>query len=271
MAVVIRWQRELPHWLLLLAMFGLAALAWGDAPAVLPVHWNLDGEPDRFSGKAEGLLALPVIALITYVLLLVAPRLMATRPEHLGALYTGIRFAVLLMLAALYGLILLALRGVPIDMTRGATVLVGVLLVGIGSVTGRMRPNAVMGVRTPWTLTSQAAWDASQRLGGWLFVAIGALLALGGSTGLRWLMVAGIVVLFLGTAVLIWYGYWIWRSDPNRLPKGQTLLTARSQESGARSQESGARSQETGVRSQERHAGRRQGAKRARGGRGRRI
>ena len=254
---MIRWQRELPHWLVLLAMFGLAALAWGDAPAVLPIHWNLDGEPDRFSGKAEGLLTLPVIALITYALLLMAPRLMATRPEQLGALYTGIRFAVLLMLAALYGLILLALRGVPIDMTRGATVLVGVLLIGIGSVTGRMRPNPVMGVRTPWTLSSQAAWDASQRLGGWLFIAIGALLALGGLTGLRWLMVAGIVVLFLGMAVLIWYGYWICRSDPNRLPKGQTLLTVRSQE--------------TGPRSQEGRAGRRQGSRRARDGRGRRI
>ena len=148
-----------------------------------PVHWNLAGEADRFSGKVEGLLALPVIALVTYVLLLVAPRLVSTSPEQLGAVYTGIRLGILVLFAALYGLILLSIRGVPIDMTRGATVLVGVLLAAIGSVMGRMRPNAVMGVRTPWTLASQAAWDASHRLGGWLFVAIGVLLALGGLTG----------------------------------------------------------------------------------------
>lgn len=229
-----RWQRELPHWLLLCAMFALAAFAWNDAPDSLPVHWNLAGEADRYSGKAAGLLTLPVIALVTYLLLLFAPKLMATRPEQLGGVYTGIRFAVLAMLAALYGLILLSIRGLPIDMTRGATVLVGALLIGVGSVMGRMRPNAVMGVRTPWTLSSQAAWDASQRLGGWLFITIGALLALGGLTGVQWLMVAGIVVLLVGTAALIFYGYWICRSDPRRLPKGQTLLTARSEEPGVR-------------------------------------
>lgn len=232
--MVIRWQRELPQWLLLWAMFALAAFAWDEAPDRLPVHWDLAGEADRFSGKVEGLLALPVIALATYVLLLLAPRLVSARPEQLGGVYTGIRFGILLLLAALYVLTLLVVRGVPVDMTRGATVLVGVLLVAVGSVMGRMRPNAVMGVRTPWTLASQASWDASQRLGGWLFMAIGTLLGFGGLTGARWMMAAGIVVLFVGMAVLTWYGYWICRADPNRLPKGQTLLTARGQGTGGR-------------------------------------
>jgi hypothetical protein len=113
----------------------------------------------------------------------------------------------------------------------------------------------VMGVRTPWTLSSQAAWDASQRLGGWLFMAIGTLLGFGGLIGARWMMVAGIVVLFLGTAVLIWYGYWICRSDPKRLPAGQTLLTVGSQEPGDRGQGTGGR------------GSRRQGGRRGRGGR----
>jgi uncharacterized membrane protein len=256
----IRWQRELPHWLLIWAMFALAAFTWDAAPDFLPVHWNLAGEADRFSGKVEGLLALPVIALVMYLVLLVAPMLMSARPEQLGGVYTGVRFAVLLMLAALYVLILLSIRGVPIDMTRAATMLVGALLIGVGAVMGRMRPNAVMGVRTPWTLASQASWDASQRLGGWLFIAVGALLTLGGLLGVQWLMVAGIVVLFLCTPVLIWYGYWIARSDPRRLPKGQTLLTAREQGIGDKGQG-------TGAGRREQRAGRRQGGRRGRGGR----
>ena len=80
--MTIRWQRELPQWVLLWVMFALAAFTWDDTPERLPVHWNLAGEPDRFGGKAEGLLALPIIALVTYVLLLIAPRLVAARPEH---------------------------------------------------------------------------------------------------------------------------------------------------------------------------------------------
>jgi hypothetical protein len=177
------------------------------------------------------------------------------------------------LLAALYVLILLVVRGAPIDMTRGATVLVGALLVGVGSVMGRMRPNAVMGVRTPWTLASQAAWDASHRLGGWLFIAIGALLALGGLFGAPWLMVAGIIVLFLGVPVLIGYGYWICRSDPNRLPKGQTLLTARVEETGVRSALRSPEPARDGSQESTERAGAGAGrrGRRQRGGRGRRI
>src|SRR4051794_3420776 len=71
----IRWQRELPQWVLIWVMFAMAAFAWDDAPERLPVHWNLAGEVDRYTGKTEGLLALPIIALVTYMLLLVAPQL----------------------------------------------------------------------------------------------------------------------------------------------------------------------------------------------------
>jgi uncharacterized membrane protein len=249
--MTIRWQRELPQWILLWGMIALAAFTWDAMPDRLPVHWNLDGEPDRFSGKAEGLLALPAIALVAYVLLLLAPKLTATTLERLGGIYTGVRIGVILMLAVLYGLIVLSVRGYPIDLTRAATVLVGALLEAVGAVMGRMQPNPVMGIRTPWTLASQASWDASQRVGGWLFMGIGGLLMLGGLTGISLLMLAGIVVLLVGAVALVIYGWRICRSDPNRLPPGQTLLMASSQGAEARSPE--------------RPVGRRQGPRRKRG------
>ena len=34
--MAIRWQREWPQWLLLWAMFALAAFAWDSAPDALP-------------------------------------------------------------------------------------------------------------------------------------------------------------------------------------------------------------------------------------------
>ena len=220
----VRWQRELPHWLVLAALFGLAALVWNDAPDRIPVHWGLSGEPDRFSNKAGGLLTLPFIAFGTYVGLLVVPRMVKATEEQLGGLYAWMRFAVLLMLAALYLAIVLALRGVPIEIGRVGPALVGALLLAIGSVMGRMRPNAIMGIRTPWTLTSQKSWDASHRVGGWLFMAIGALLMLGGLTGLPWLFVGAIAGMLVGIVGLTVYGWQVCRSDPRRLRRGRTLL-----------------------------------------------
>jgi uncharacterized membrane protein len=90
---------------------------------------------------------------------------------------------------------------------------------------GRVRPNAIMGIRTPWTLRSEASWVASQKIGGWLFVACGALFVVTGLAGQPWLLPVAIAALFLGTIFLIWYGYRVFRDDPNRLPPGQSLLS----------------------------------------------
>ena len=221
----VRWQRELPHWLVLAAMFGLAALAWNDAPDRIPVHWGLSGSPDRVSDKVEGLLTLPFIALGTYLGLLLVPRMVKATEEQLGSLFAWLRFAILVMLAALYLAVVLALKGVPIEIGRAGPALVGALLVAVGSAMGRMRPNAIMGIRTPWTLTSQKAWDASHRAGGWLFMAVGALMVLGGLTGLSWLFVGAIAGLLVGIVGLIVYGWQVCRSDRRRLRGGRTLLT----------------------------------------------
>jgi uncharacterized membrane protein len=223
--MAIRWQRELPHWLVLLAMFGLAALAWNDAPDRIPVHWGISGEPDSYGNKPEGLLALPIIATATYLGMLLVPRMVKATEEQLGSLYDWLRLAILVMLAGLYLAIVLVLRGVPIEIGRVGPALVGALLIVVGSVMGRMRPNAIMGIRTPWTLTSQQAWDASHRVGGWLFMAVGALLVLGGLTGLAWVFVAAIAGLIVGLVAVVVYGWRIGRDDPRRLRGGRTLLT----------------------------------------------
>lgn len=52
---------ELPQWVLIAAMFGLAAFFWGSAPESIPVQWGISGQPDRYGGKFEGLLAIPFI------------------------------------------------------------------------------------------------------------------------------------------------------------------------------------------------------------------
>jgi uncharacterized membrane protein len=57
----------------------------------------------------------------------------------------------------------------------------------IGNVLGRVRRNFWMGVRTPWTLASDAVWIPTHRLAAWLFVAFG---------------LAGFVATLLGVSLL---------------------------------------------------------------------
>jgi immunity protein, SdpI family len=70
----IRWYVEVPQWLIVAAMFALAASAWNLVHVPMPVHWIGD-RADGFGGKFQGLLLDPLLAVGVYLLLLFAPQL----------------------------------------------------------------------------------------------------------------------------------------------------------------------------------------------------
>lgn len=95
--------------------------------------------------------------------------------------------------------LLLAAAGYPVSVPRVVMLAVGALLMVLGNYLGKLRKNFFVGIRTPWTLSSDSVWERTHRLGGWLFFGAGLLImlcaALGGP---RWLVPALIL-----TAALI--------------------------------------------------------------------
>ena len=64
-----------------------------------------------------------------------------------------------------------------------------------------------MGIRTPWTLLSEEVWDRTHELGSRLFIASGALAALG-ALAEGWLALALIVVPVMFTGIYtVYYSY----------------------------------------------------------------
>lgn len=225
----VKWRSEWPHWLVLAAMFALAAVTWPTAPARIPVHWNVSGAVDRYGGRFEGVLGLPLLALGLYLLLLVLPLLDPARASyaHFAWAYSFIRFAVLLVLATSYGVIHLWLRGWPVNVGLVVGGAVGLLLIGIGNVLGKVRPNWFVGIRTPWTLTSRRAWARTHRLGGWVSIADGMLLLVATIAGVPWVRAVSVAIIGASVLALIVYSYVVWRGDPDRgsaaLPSGGQL------------------------------------------------
>ncbi len=220
----INLKTELAQWILMAAMFLFAAISWPSAPDRIPVHWGFSGEPDRYGDKFEGLLLLPLLALGIYLLLLYLPRIDPGRAnyERFKGAYSVLRLATLAVLASIHGFILLWIRGVQLDLSVVVPVLVGGLLVVIGSVMGKIRPNWFVGIRTPWTLASKLSWTKTHRLGGWLFVVVGLVFISSGFVGSAWAIMAGLVVAAGCVLWLIVYSYLVWRSDPRKIPAIET-------------------------------------------------
>lgn len=217
----VRWQTELPQWLILVAMFVAAAALWPSTPRRVPVHWNASGQVDGYGGRFAGLLLLPLIAIGIYLLLLFIPRIDPGKANYsqFAGTYLMVRFTVLVLMASFYAFSLLAIRGAKIDVTRAFIGAIAVMFIVLGNVLGKVRPNWFVGVRTPWTLSSKRSWVRTHRLAGWLFALVGLLflaLALAGiGPAIVWVLIA---VLGVMTTFLVVYSYIEWRHDPDKTP-----------------------------------------------------
>ena len=219
------WRTEWPHWVLLAAMFALAAAAWSSAPDRIPMHWNLAGQVDRFGGRFEGVLAIPLLALAIYVLMIFLPRLDPGRANYaaFNSAYTTLRLLLLVVMAVLYGLVHLWMRGVHAPIGVWVPLLVGALFVIIGNLLGKVRPNWFVGIRTPWTLSSKAAWMGTHRAGRWVFITLGVLMMSCSVLRSVWVVWTMGVVGVTGVLGLVVYSYFLWRRDPEKTPPAGTL------------------------------------------------
>jgi len=100
--------------------------------------------------------------------------------------YHAIVLRVLLFVLALHVLVMIELTdtmnalGVRLSAGRAVVVLLGVVLVAIGNLLPRTRPNVAVGVRTARTLTNTRLWQHVHRAGGYATVGLGAVIAVTG-------------------------------------------------------------------------------------------
>jgi uncharacterized membrane protein len=191
----------------------LAAFVWlsPHMPARVPTHWNAQGQVNGYMSPLGAMLTpmivIAVLALLTLLLPAISPRGFAITP--FGSIFALIILAVqaFVLVAALA--VLLNAAGHPVPMSLVSMLGIGALLMVIGNYMGKVRKNFFIGIRTPWTLASDAVWERTHRIGGWLFMlagAVGIALALAGGS------LVVLVAIVLGVAlVLTVYSYVAYR------------------------------------------------------------
>jgi immunity protein, SdpI family len=213
------WRTEWPLWVFLGAMFAGAAIMWPNAPGRIPIHWDMHGNVNGYGGKFEGLLLIPVIALIIYAVFALAPKLdpLHANYESFQGAFTLLRFAILFFLAVIQAIVYLWISGHPTPMNVIIPILVGALFIVLGFVLRKLRPNWFMGVRTPWTLMSRLSWTKTHAAAQWVFTVAGLWFMIAGFVNSPKAMIGAIVFMAAGMLTLVIYSYFVWRNDPDRV------------------------------------------------------
>ena len=198
---------------------GFSAAMYPKLPAEIPSHWDQHGAINGTMSRAWGVWLMPVVLLAMAIIL---PRLPDIDPrrenyDKFRPSYDLVIDAIMTLIAILHVAMLGAGAGWPVPMERLAPLMVGAMMVVIGNVMPRARPNWLFGIRTPWTLTNDRVWERTHRLGGFLFVAAGILLAIAA------LVVPGaflpvIIVCVVAAAIIpVVYSYFAWRQESTRV------------------------------------------------------
>jgi hypothetical protein len=143
---------------------------------------------ERLSARIMVAFTLPTTALVIYGLFrsLWKHDRVRTGNGAFEVTYHAIVLRVLLFVLVLHTLVMIVLTG-AIDAdglrssaSRAVVVLLGVVLIMIGNLLPRTRPNIAVGVRTTRTLTNAQVWQQVHRVGGYATVGLGIVIALTG-------------------------------------------------------------------------------------------
>ncbi len=188
--------------------FVVGAYVYDRVPDQIASHWNAQGEVDGYLSKFWGLFLMPFVLVFMYGMYVLIPKIDPLRKniESFRRQYNALIVLIVLFLFYLYLLTILWNVGMRFDMGRAIIPAIGVLFFYIGVILRYAKRNWFVGIRTPWTLSSDIVWNKTHALGSTLFKVAG-IIALLSIFFPRYSFVMTIVPILLFTLYLVVYSY----------------------------------------------------------------
>ena len=173
--------------LLLIAGAAIAGLLlWNQLPEQMASHWNVNDQVDGTMPKFWGVFLMPLFTLAMMALFLIIPNIDPLKANIAKFRESFNLFIVLIIAFMLYvhGLTLAWSLGYhDFNMSSAMLPFMGVLFIAIGLMLRKAKRNFFIGIRTPWTLSSDTVWDKTHQLGSILFMVSGVFTLIGGIFG----------------------------------------------------------------------------------------
>jgi uncharacterized membrane protein len=193
-------------------------LLWNRLPDQMASHWNVNDQVDGYMSKFWGVFLMPVITLGMFLLFLVIPNI-----DPLKANIAQFREAFNLFLTLIVGFmvyvhtltLLWNLGYTDFGLGRAMMPALGVLFIFVGYMLRKAKRNFFIGIRTPWTLSSDRVWDETHRIGAMLFTISGVLALLGSFFGGTTAFVMIMVPILGSTIFLVIYSYILYQRETN--------------------------------------------------------
>ncbi|RLG13335.1 MAG: hypothetical protein DRN66_04360 [Candidatus Nanohalarchaeota archaeon] len=167
--------------IILLISFAVGICIYPQMPDKMASHWNAQGEVDGYMSKFWGVFLMPTVSVGLFLLFLLMPKIdpLKANIEKFRKYYDGFIVMMIAFLFYAYALTIAWNLGFVFNMTQFMMPAMGLLFYYIGILTEKAKRNWFIGIRTPWTLSSEKVWNKTHNIGGKLFKAVGVIALLG--------------------------------------------------------------------------------------------
>jgi uncharacterized membrane protein len=166
---------------LVVLSFAIAVYFLPQMPERMASHWNAAGEADGTMPKAIALFIMPVISVLLLLLFALIPKIDPLK-ENIAKFRKYFDRFVLIIIAFFFYIYLLTIAwniGYRYNLIAFLAPAFAVLFYYCGILVENAKRNWFIGIRTPWTMSSEKVWNKTHALGGKLFKACGIISLLG--------------------------------------------------------------------------------------------
>jgi len=193
-----------------------SAAVYNQLPAQMASHWGVNDQVNGFISRFWGAFLMPLLSLGLLGLFLLIPGI-DPHKANIAQFRGAFNLFIMLMTAFLtyvHGLTLAWNLGFTgFQMTTALLPAMGLLFIFVGYLLEKAKRNFFIGIRTPWTLSSDTVWNKTHALGSKLFIASGIITFFGAFFG----GITAFLFLFIplmGSALfLIVYSYFLYRQE----------------------------------------------------------
>lgn len=180
-------------------------LIWDKLPDKIPVHFDINGIPDRYDNKLKAIIEGPLIFLLLHLFTIFAinktPKNnnIGSKMKILSYLFAPVMSISMAILTYLF------ITGFNFNITNLIMILVSIIIIIIGNYLPKCKQNYVVGIKLPWTLDDEENWYKTHRFAGKIYVFIGVVSLLANLFFKNNSIF--IILVLLSTFIIIFYSY----------------------------------------------------------------
>lgn len=150
-------------------------------PEQMASHWNGRGQVNGYMSKFWGSFLLPFMLIGLFLLFIFIPKIdpLKENIEKFRKYYENFIVIILFFLFYIYLLTVFWNLGFRFSMNLFFPPAIAAIFYYAGVLIGKAKRNWFIGIRTPWTLSSDVVWDKTHRIGSKLFKIAGIIVFFG--------------------------------------------------------------------------------------------